>query len=178
VINCVRSPSLKRRRSVWRLLRQARLRQISAFGNKRTLPTERCAAPKERGANPATNRVFDRGGREKSGERTLAYFIAHEITHAMSIDHFGLGFHRLSPFQKEGYAVYVARAQPVDLRAGRAAMNRNDDEMDSMRSGLYDRYRLLVAYELERRGQSVDQLLGQRLEQPYAEARLRADTGL
>jgi hypothetical protein len=131
-----------------------------------------------RGANPATNRVFDRSGREKTGERTLAYFIAHEITHAMSMDHFGLGFRGLSAFQKEGYADYVARARPVDLRIGRDAMNRNDSEMDSTRSGLYDRYRLLVAYELERRGQSVDQLLGQRLEQRDVEAQLRADTGL
>jgi hypothetical protein len=131
-----------------------------------------------RGANTATNRVLDRSGREKSGERTLAYFIAHEITHAMSMAHFGLGFRGLSPFQKEGYADYVARAQPVDLRTGRDAMNRNDYEMDSTRSGLYDRYRLLVAYELERRGQSVDQLLGQRLEQRDVEAQLRADTGL
>jgi hypothetical protein len=46
------------------------------------------------------------------------------------------------------------------------------------RSGLYDRYRLLVAYELERRGQSVDQLLGHRLEQRDVEAQLRADAGL
>jgi hypothetical protein len=130
------------------------------------------------GANVASNRVSDREGHEKPGERTLSYFVAHELTHAMCMDHFGFGFHALSPFQKEGYADYVARPQPVDLRAGREAMNRNAYEMDSARSGLYDRYRLLVAYRLERRGQSVDQLLGQPLPERDVEAQLRADSGL
>jgi hypothetical protein len=131
-----------------------------------------------RGADVAFDRVRDRQGQPKQPPRTLAYFIAHELTHALSIDRFGLGFQRLSPFQKEGYADYVAREQPVSLRAGRDALNRGALEMDPTRSGLYDRYRLLVAYELQRRGLSVEQLLGQRLEQRDVEAELRADPGL
>jgi hypothetical protein len=130
-----------------------------------------------RGADVANDRVLDRKGREKLG-RPLAYFIAHEVTHAMSMQRFGFRFHELAPFQTEGYADYAARAQPVDLRAGRDALNRGAFEMDPTRSGLYDRYRLLVAYELQKRGLRAEQLLAQPLEQREVEAQLRADTAL
>jgi len=130
-----------------------------------------------RGADVANDRVLDREGREKPG-RPLAYFIAHEVTHAMTMDRFGFRFHALAPFQKEGYADYAARAQPVDLRAGRDALKSGAFEMDPTRSGLYDRYRLLVAYELQRRGLSVEQLLAVPLVQREVEAQLRADTAL
>jgi hypothetical protein len=120
---------------------------------------------------------LDRAGREKRG-RPLAYFIAHEVTHAMTMDRLGFGFRALTPFQTEGYADYAARAQPVDLRAGRDALNRDALEMDPTRSGLYDRYRLLVAYELQKRGLSVEQLLARPLQQREVEAQLRADSAL
>ena len=130
-----------------------------------------------RGADVTKNRVMDRAGREKPG-RPLAYFIAHEVAHAMTMDRLGFAFHALAPFQKEGYADYVARPQPVDLRAGRDALLRGAYEMDPGRSGLYDRYRLLVAYELQRRGMSAQQFLSQPLVQRDVEAQLRADPGL
>jgi hypothetical protein len=130
-----------------------------------------------RGADVAKDRVLDRAGQEKPG-RPLAYFIAHEVTHAMTMDRFGFGFRALTAFQTEGYADYAARAQPVDLRAGRDALKRGALEMDPTRSGLYDRYRLLVAYELQKRGLSVEQLLAQPLRQREVEAQLRADSTL
>jgi hypothetical protein len=131
-----------------------------------------------RGARVSDNRVVDRKGREKTGVRTLAYFIAHEVTHAMSIDRFGIGFQALSSFQKEGYADFVAREQPVDLRAGLAALNRNAYEMNPSVSGLYDRYRLLVAYRLQQRGESVSDVLGHPLQERDVEAEMRADPSL
>jgi hypothetical protein len=131
-----------------------------------------------RGARVHDNRVVDRNGREKNGERTLAYFIAHELTHAMSIDRFGIDFQALSSFQKEGYADYVARDQPVDLRAGLAALHRNAYEMNPSVSGLYDRYRLLVAYRLQQRGETVPDLLGHPLRERDVEAQMLADPSL
>jgi hypothetical protein len=130
-----------------------------------------------RGADVANNRVLDRAGREKQG-RPLAYFIAHEVTHAMTMDYLGFRFHSLPSFQIEGYADYAARAQPADLRAGREALNRDAFEMDTRRSGLYDRYRLLVAYELQKRGMSAQQFLDHPLVQSEIEAQLRADPEL
>jgi hypothetical protein len=108
----------------------------------------------------ARGTVFGRGGEVKKGGRSLTYFIAHEITHAMTADRIGRWrYHRLAAFQTEGYADHVAFDRPVDLRAGREALARGAPEMDPRRSGLYRRYELLVAYLFERRGETVDQLL-------------------
>jgi hypothetical protein len=132
-----------------------------------------------RPANVARNRVVGPSGDEKGGERTLAYFAAHEVTHLMTMDHTGrLAYRRLSAFQTEGYADYVAFARPVDLGAGREAMRRDQPEMDARRSGLYRRYELLVAYLLDRKGITVPQLLAARMNVHDVEHQLDADTTL
>jgi hypothetical protein len=129
-----------------------------------------------RPANLQRGRVIGRSGVEKGGDRTLTYFIAHEVTHAMTMDRLGRWRRaRLARFQEEGYADYVAFAQPVDLAHGRADLIANTADMDPRRSGHYDRYRLLVAYLLQRRGLSVDQLLARPLDKSAVEAELLAD---
>ena len=85
---------------------------------------------------------------------------------------------RLSAFQQEGYADYVAFDRRVDLARGRAALARDAPEMSPRRSGLYARYELLVAYLLERRGMTVDALLARRIDGAQVEAELRADPAL
>jgi hypothetical protein len=118
-------------------------------------------------------------GQEKTGERTLAYFIAHEITHAMTADRIGRWRYRqLSAFQSEGYADYVGFGRPLDLARERQALVADAPEMTTRRSGLYKRYELLVAYLLERRGLTVEQLLAGRLEQRQIEDELLSDTQL
>ena len=115
-------------------------------------------------------------GQEKTGERTLAYFIAHEVTHAMTADRTGRWRYRqLSAFQVEGYADYVGFGRPLDLAREREALIEDAPEMSTRRSGLYKRYELLVAYLLERRGLSVDELLAGRLEQRQIEDELLSD---
>ena len=132
-----------------------------------------------RPANVATGRVFDRDGRAKTGERTLAYFVAHEVTHAVVQSRIGLYRHwQLAAFQREGYADYVGFAHTVDFAAGRAAMRRNAPEMDTSRSGLYARYELYVAYLLDRRGMSVDALLARPLVARDVDRTLNADDSL
>jgi hypothetical protein len=129
-----------------------------------------------RPTNLQRGRVIGRSGVEKGGDRTLAYFIAHEVTHAMTMDRIGrwrLG--RLARFQEEGYADYVAFARPVDLARGRADLVANTADMDPRRSGHYDRYRLLVGYLLQRRGLSVDELLARPLSKTDVEAELLRD---
>jgi hypothetical protein len=125
------------------------------------------------------NVVFGPSGAPKQPERTLAYFIAHELTHAMTADHLGgLKARRLAAFQREGYADYVAFARPVDFRVGREAILRDAPEMSVQRSGLYRRYELLTAYLLERRGMTVDELLAGPLPVKDVEAELLRDPEL
>jgi hypothetical protein len=119
------------------------------------------------------NRVIGASGVEKGGARTLAYYVAHEVTHAMTSDRFGrYGSSHLAAFQREGYADYVAFAAPVDVAAGRRELRAGRIDMDPQRSGHYDRYRLLVGYLLQERHFSVERLLGERLERGAIEAEL------
>ncbi len=119
--------------------------------------------------------VFDRNGQVKTGGRSLAYYIAHEVTHALTADRIGRWRYRhLAPFQTEGYADRVAFARPLDLPAEREALIRGAPEMNPRQSGLYRRYELLVADLLDRRGLSVDQLLARPLDQAVIEAQVRA----
>jgi len=120
--------------------------------------------------------VFGRSGEVKKGGRSLAYFIAHEVTHAMTADHLGRRrYHGLTAFQVEGYADYVAFARHLDLRAERAALVADAPEMDPRRSGLFRSYETLVGYLLDRRGVTVDELLARRLDQRRVEAELLGD---
>ncbi|HXK17231.1 MAG TPA: hypothetical protein VNG33_05505 [Polyangiaceae bacterium] len=135
-----------------------------AFGNAFIRPT-----------NIAHNAVIGASGVEKAAPRTLAYYLAHEVTHAMSADHAGrLSFRKLAAFQTEGYADYVAFAEPVDLAQGRADFIAGTADMDPRKSGHYDRYRLLVGYLLQERKMSVDELLAKRLDRTEIEHELLA----
>ena len=119
--------------------------------------------------------VFGRSGEVKSGGRTLAYFIAHELAHAMTADRIGRWrYHRLAAFQTEGYADHVAFDRGLDLRAERDALARGAPEMDPKRSGLYRRYEWLVDYLLDRRGMSVEALRAAPLDRRQIESELLA----
>lgn len=120
-------------------------------------------------------RVIGHSGAEKGGQRTLAYYVAHEVTHAMTADHIGrLAYARLAAFQVEGYADYVAFAEPVDVQRGRRNLLARTRDMNPALSGHYDRYRLLVGYLLQARGMSVSELLAERRERTEVEASLQA----
>lgn len=124
--------------------------------------------------NLAHGTVIGPSGQEKTGERTLAYFIAHELTHVMTADRIGhWRTSGLRPFQREGYADYVAMARPLDMAAAHAALLRDDDEMNPKRSGLYRRYQLLVTQLLDREHLSVEQLLAEPLDPEPVEQRVR-----
>jgi hypothetical protein len=132
-----------------------------------------------RPANVRRGRVIGRSGLEKGGERTLAYFVAHEVAHTMTMDRIGRWrMSRLAKFQAEGYADYVAFARPVDLLRGRADLVAGTADMDPRRSGHYDRYRLLVGYLLQRGGLTVDELLARPLARADVEAALLGDARL
>ncbi len=113
-----------------------------------------------RPAHVDRDRLVGPSGAEASGDRTLTYFIAHEITHVMVMRRLGLLRHfRLQRWQREGYADYVARAGTFDFSAARQGLKNHARELDPQRSGLYVRYQLLVSYLLDGKGMTPETLL-------------------
>ena len=120
------------------------------------------------------NRLVGRSGNETPGERTLSYFIAHEVTHTMLARRIGrLRYARLQRWQVEGYADYVGKAGEFDFEKTLAAFRAGTRELDPKRSGLYLRYHLLVAYLLDHEGMTPEALLAAPIEKVEVEARLR-----
>jgi len=107
--------------------------------------------------------------------RTLGYYAAHEIGHSLIGERIGaLANQRLPVWIREGVADYIGFGGEVDIDALTRALLASEPEMDPKRSGLYARYRLLVAHFLQREGWTIDALLASRLPQDEAERRLLA----
>ena len=106
------------------------------------------------------NRLVSPGGVEVPGERTLDYFIAHEITHQLTGHALGpIRYFRLPQWVREGYADYVGKSRAFQYDDARRAFLEGAPEMDWKKSGLYWRYHLLVAHLLDHRGWTVTRLL-------------------
>src|SRR5262245_2030212 len=107
--------------------------------------------------------------------RTLAYYGAHEIGHSLIASRIGaLANWRLPSWIREGMAADIGFGGDVDIDALTRALIADERDLDPARSGLYARYRLLVAYFLQREGWSADRLLASGLSQDEAERRLLA----
>jgi hypothetical protein len=121
------------------------------------------------------DRLIGSSGKDVPGDRSLSYFIAHELAHTMLARRIGrLAYHALAAWQQEGYADYVGKAGAFDYAAVLAAFRAGERELDPQRSGLYLRYHLLVAHALERQGITPEELLGSHRERAPLEAALRA----
>lgn len=108
------------------------------------------------------DRLIGPRGNEVPGERTLTYFMAHEITHTMVARRLGrLAYFRLAAWQQEGYADYVGKGGDFDFEATLAAFRAGEKELDPARSGLYLRYHLLTAYALDALGLTPEALLAE-----------------
>jgi hypothetical protein len=107
--------------------------------------------------------------------RTLAYYAAHEIAHSLAGEAVGpLAYHSLPAWIREGVADYIGLAETVDFEDLIERLRAGDPELDPKRSGLYLRYRLLVAFFLDHEHWSLEQLLASPMPQPEAEARMLA----
>lgn len=123
------------------------------------------------------DRLVGYSGKEPDGDRTLTYFVAHEVAHTMTGAKLGrIGYHRLAAWQREGYADYVGKggAGAIDYDAFRAAFKAETPEMDPQHSGLYRRYHLMVAFLLDHRGWTVADLLAAPIARAEVETELRA----
>jgi hypothetical protein len=95
------------------------------------------------------DRLIGPGGQPVSSDRPLSYFIAHELMHLAHGRLLGrLGYARLPQWVDDGHADYVAR--DVDLDQALRAFKTGAKELDPLRSGLYIRFHLMVAYVLQK----------------------------
>ncbi len=125
-----------------------------------------------RGARVNENRLISPSGNPVMGDRTLDYFVAHEITHQLTGRALGpLRFYHLPQWVREGYADYVGKGDSFDYNEARGAFLAGRPEMDFRKSGLYGRFHLLVAYLLDHQHWSVQRLL----EDPPPQARVEAE---
>lgn len=114
-------------------------------------------------------------GAEVPAPRTFTYFLAHEVTHAMTADALGgWRYARLERWQQDGYADLVAKAGAFDFEDARARFRAGDVALDPERSGLYLRYQLLVVQALEQQHLTVGELLAAPREPGPIEEALRA----
>jgi hypothetical protein len=122
------------------------------------------------------NCLIGPGGNRVSGERTLDYFIAHEIAHTLTGQAVGaIAYHRLPQWKREGYADYVGKGDAFNYDEAKRAFLAGDPRMDWANSGLYWRFHLLVAHLLDKRHWSVRRLLEEPIEQQVVEAAIRAE---
>jgi hypothetical protein len=120
------------------------------------------------------NHLISPSGNPVPGDRTLDYFIAHEITHTLTVNAVGwLRYHRLPEWVREGYADYVAKGKTFNYEEAREAFLNEAAEMNRQKSGLYLRYHLLVAYMLEKRHWTVERLLKEPVQQQVVEDEIR-----
>jgi hypothetical protein len=115
------------------------------------------------------DRVYGASGKMAQPPRTLAYYIAHEITHTLTAEHVGIVKYRSLPrWMREGVADYVGFGSDIDVDELLAALRAGDPTLDP-RSGYYARYRLLAAALIQRKHWTMDQLLNSGLLQDEAE---------
>lgn len=128
-----------------------------------------------RDASIETNRLIGPRGNPVPDDRTLDYFIAHEITHQLTGQALGpVRYLRLPPWVREGYADYVGKGGSFHYDEARRAFLAGAPEMDWRKSGLYWRYNLLVAHLLDRRHWTVQRLLHDPPAQQWVEDEIRA----
>ena len=128
------------------------------------------------GARVKENLLISPSGNEVQGDRTLDYFITHEVVHTIAKKAAGWYRHtQLPEYVTEGYPDYLARGKSFDYGKARQAFLSEAPEMDRWGSGLYLRYHLLVAYLLDKKGWSVQELLEHPLEQRVVEDAVREE---
>lgn len=117
------------------------------------------------------NCLLGPNGNRVAGERTLDYYVAHEITHTLTGQAVGaIAYHRLPQWKREGYADYVGKGAAFNYDEAKRAFLAHDPKMDWARSGLYWRFHLLVAHLLDKKHWSVQQMLTEPIEQAAVEA--------
>ncbi len=111
-------------------------------------------------SNIESNRILSSYGYEIQGARTLAYVIAHELTHVILKGKAGtIAALQLPAWINEGYSEYIAQKdfnydKTLDLlKSGKLA------EGPVFMAYYYDKYHLLMSYLLDRKKVSIEEIL-------------------
>jgi len=131
-----------------------------------------------RGADIDHDRLIKPSGAPAEPPRTFTYYATHEITHSLTAISRGMANRwnfGLPVWVREGYADYVGMGSkgPVDVDQMYGQYQRHDHTFDPA-SGYYAKYRLLVAFYLDRKGWSVAKLLDTQLTTDEAEREMTA----
>ena len=119
------------------------------------------------------NRLISPHGRPVPGDRTLDYFIVHEITHDLTRAAVGTRRYLLLPkWVREGYADYVGKGGTFRYDEEVEEFLTGDPKMDPEKSGLYSRHQLLVTYLPDRQHWSVERLLKESPSQETVERKI------
>jgi hypothetical protein len=132
-----------------------------------------------RNSDIGKNELMRPNGTPAEKPRTFTYYAAHEIGHSLTGERLGMThlWNWGAPgWVREGYADYVGLGGhgAVDV-AAYYRRYRGGDPHFQPKSGFYDRYRMLTAYFLDRKGWSVDHLLTSRMTLEQAQAAMDAD---
>ena len=132
-----------------------------------------------RSSDIAANRIHPPNGGTlaDAAQRPLSYFIAHEITHNDVSRRYGRTVMLRYPrWLLEGYADYVGKGGDFDFERNRAQFIAGARELDVAKSGLYRGFHLKVAYLLDKRGWTLEQLFAQPPGEEQLDAWLRSPT--
>lgn len=130
-----------------------------------------------RASNIAENRIHSpgRGQIADAAQRPLSYFIAHEIAHSDVSRKFGRTIMLRYPrWLLDGYSDYVGKGGDFDFEANRALYLAGAPELDYRRSGLYRGFHLKVAYLLDKKGWTLEQVFERTPGEDQLDAWLRA----
>lgn len=124
---------------------------------------------------------FDRGllispsGNAVATPRDLAYYGAHELTHAASGELLGtVQYHLMPEWVREGIADYVAMPAERSIRELYAEVGDQDADLAMMNKyGVYAPYRLLVSFFLNEQNWSIEKVLESRMTKAEARAIMR-----
>ena len=92
--------------------------------------------------------------------RTLAYYMAHEITHVMQQKISQLMPLKSPKYIVEGYADYIGKLPNFEYKQYLEDYKNHTKFMD-IKSGMYNRYHLLIAHLMQKRGMSYKEVVEQ-----------------
>jgi hypothetical protein len=112
-------------------------------------------------------------------ERPLSYFIAHEITHSLQtkVDRFMM--FTTPEYIVEGYADYIGKSIDFNYQEYFELFIKQDKIMNPS-TGLYNKYHLIIAYLMDKKGMTFKEIVQSKMELEKVENELKAkyNTGL
>ncbi|WP_263418149.1 hypothetical protein [Terriglobus albidus] len=118
------------------------------------------------------NRLTNYSGLKVMDDRTLVYYMAHEVTHSLTVSYIGVWrYHSLPKWLREGYADYVGKGHDSLLH-----LQRKFEDCSYQTNREYLGYELMAAYLLDIRNIGLRDLLEQNHVSNLAAAQVYMDS--